>query len=81
MNDADAKAELKRITPPNAELLKLAERFPAPQEWYDEEQEELGLRGRQKRTPQYPERFYRGSMVEDGSAEASLPRPMWNRYG
>lgn len=29
-------AELKRITPPNAELLKLADRFPAPQEWYDE---------------------------------------------
>ncbi len=30
------KEELKRITPPNVELLKLADRFPAPQEWYDE---------------------------------------------
>ena len=34
--DAEARAELKRITPSNAELLKLAKRFPAPQEWYDE---------------------------------------------
>lgn len=32
----EARAELKKITPPNAELLKLAMRFPAPQEWYDE---------------------------------------------
>ena len=29
--------ELKRTTPPNSELLKLADRFPAPQGWYDEE--------------------------------------------
>ena len=34
--EAEALAELKRITPSNEELLKLAERFPAPQEWYDE---------------------------------------------
>ncbi len=34
--EAEAREELKRITPPNAELLKLADRFPAPQEWYDE---------------------------------------------
>ena len=33
---ADARAELKKITPPNTELLELATRFPAPQEWYDE---------------------------------------------
>jgi hypothetical protein len=33
---AKANLELKRITPSNAELLKLAERNPAPQEWYDE---------------------------------------------
>ncbi len=32
-----AAAELERITPPNAELLKLADRCPAPQEWYDED--------------------------------------------
>jgi hypothetical protein len=29
--------ELRQITPPNVELLKLADRFPAPQEWYDED--------------------------------------------
>jgi hypothetical protein len=34
--DKAAREELKRITPPNEELLKLADRFPAPQEWYDE---------------------------------------------
>ena len=34
--ETEAREELKRITPPNAELLKLADRFPAPQEWYDE---------------------------------------------
>jgi hypothetical protein len=34
--EAKAREELKRITPPHAELLKLADRFPAPQEWYDE---------------------------------------------
>jgi hypothetical protein len=31
-----AQAELDRITPSNAELLALAERFPPPQAWYDE---------------------------------------------
>lgn len=31
-----ARRELRRITPPNTELLKLADRYPAPQEWYDE---------------------------------------------
>ena len=36
VEEAVARAELERITPPNAELLKLADRFPAPQEWYDE---------------------------------------------
>jgi hypothetical protein len=36
ITENEARAELKRITPPNAELLKLADRFPAPQEWYDE---------------------------------------------
>jgi hypothetical protein len=30
-------AELNRITPSNAELRKLARRFPAPQEWPEEE--------------------------------------------
>jgi glutathionylspermidine synthase len=34
--EVEAKAELARITPTNADLLKLAEQFPAPQEWYDE---------------------------------------------
>ena len=34
-NEAAIVAELDRITPPNAELLRLAERFPAPQQWYD----------------------------------------------
>lgn len=34
--EGQARAELKRITPPNADLLELADRFPAPQEWYDE---------------------------------------------
>jgi hypothetical protein len=34
--ETEAAAELKKITPPNSELLKLAERFPAPPEWYDE---------------------------------------------
>ena len=28
---------LKKHTPSNAELLKLADKYPAPQEWYDEE--------------------------------------------
>ncbi len=36
----EAEAELKRITPPNAKLVKLAKRFPAPQKWYDEESTE-----------------------------------------
>jgi hypothetical protein len=31
-----AKKELAKITPRNADLLKLAERFPAPQTWHDE---------------------------------------------
>ena len=31
-----AKAELTRITPGNADLLRIAERCPAPQAWYDE---------------------------------------------
>ena len=31
-----ARNELARITPQNADLLRLAEQFPAPQEWYDE---------------------------------------------
>lgn len=31
-----AREELARITPTNAELLRIAEKFPAPQEWYDE---------------------------------------------
>lgn len=28
--------EIQQITPSNAELLKLADKHPAPQEWYDE---------------------------------------------
>jgi hypothetical protein len=32
----DARDEVTEITPSNAELLKLAEQHPAPQEWYDE---------------------------------------------
>ena len=35
-DEAEARAELERITPPNRDLLELADRFPAPQEWYDE---------------------------------------------
>lgn len=31
-----ARAELAKITPPNADLLLMAKRFPAPQAWYDE---------------------------------------------
>jgi hypothetical protein len=31
-----AKIELTKITPRNADLLRLADRFPAPQTWYDE---------------------------------------------
>lgn len=31
-----AKLELAKITPRNADLLRLADRFPAPQAWYDE---------------------------------------------
>jgi hypothetical protein len=31
-----AEAELAKITPVNADLLRMAERFPAPQAWYDE---------------------------------------------
>ena len=32
----EATAELKKLTPSNTKLLKLAEKHPAPQEWYDE---------------------------------------------
>lgn len=35
--EAAAKTDLAAITPPNAELLKLANKYPVPQEWYDEE--------------------------------------------
>ena len=31
-----AQEELARITPRNADLLSMADRFPAPQAWYDE---------------------------------------------
>jgi hypothetical protein len=31
-----AQAKLAKITPRNADLLRIADRFPAPQEWYDE---------------------------------------------
>lgn len=33
--------ELESITLPNADLLRLAERYPPPQEWYDEDLEDL----------------------------------------
>ena len=36
MSDAITREQLRQLTPPNSELLKLVERFPAPQEWYDE---------------------------------------------
>jgi len=38
INPADPalREELDKLTPSNAELLKLAGRFPAPQDWYDE---------------------------------------------
>ena len=36
-----AREELERITPTNEELLKLADKFPPPQEWYDEDFEGL----------------------------------------
>lgn len=35
--EAKAKAELAALTPPNVELLRTAERYPAPDEWLDEE--------------------------------------------
>jgi hypothetical protein len=35
-NEMAAKAELTKITPQNADLLRIADRFPAPQTWYDE---------------------------------------------
>ncbi len=35
--EISAKIELDRITPSNEELKRIAENFPAPQEWYDEE--------------------------------------------
>jgi hypothetical protein len=31
-----ATGELATMTPPNADLLLMADRIPAPQEWYDE---------------------------------------------
>lgn len=31
-----AKKELAKLTPRNADLLQIAERFPAPQSWCDE---------------------------------------------
>ena len=34
--EVGAKAELVKITPRNADLLAMADRFPAPQAWYDE---------------------------------------------
>jgi len=34
--EATAREELARITPRNADLLLMADRFPAPQAWYDE---------------------------------------------
>jgi hypothetical protein len=34
--EMDAREELAKITPRNADLLKIAARFPAPQTWYDE---------------------------------------------
>ena len=37
--------ELRQLTPSNSELLKLAERFPAPQEWYDEASEVEPVQG------------------------------------
>jgi uncharacterized protein (DUF1778 family) len=36
--DALAEKELARVTPPNAELRKLAKRFPPPPRWFDEEE-------------------------------------------
>jgi hypothetical protein len=36
VEESEAAAELAKITPPNSELLKLADRFPAPPEWYEE---------------------------------------------
>jgi hypothetical protein len=34
--EAAAQKALARITPRNADLLLMADRFPAPQAWYDE---------------------------------------------
>ncbi len=34
---AVSDADLEQLTPSNVELLELAERYPAPQEWYDED--------------------------------------------
>lgn len=38
---SEAAEELERITPPNAELLKLVDKYPPPQEWFDGEEEQL----------------------------------------
>ncbi|KKN49374.1 hypothetical protein LCGC14_0643500 [marine sediment metagenome] len=37
MSDAITREQLRQLTPTNLDLLELAERFPAPQEWYDED--------------------------------------------
>ena len=36
MSNASDEEQLRQLTPTNLDLLELAERFPAPQEWYDE---------------------------------------------
>ncbi len=36
LEEMAAKAELAKITPRNADLLRIADRFPAPQTWDDE---------------------------------------------
>lgn len=35
-DEVAAQKELARITPRNADLLRVADRLPAPQTWYDE---------------------------------------------
>jgi len=42
LEETAAKAELAEITPRNQELLRIADRFPAPQTWYDEAPEPPG---------------------------------------
>jgi hypothetical protein len=36
---AKAQDELRRLTPPNEELLRAAKSFPPPPEWFEEEEE------------------------------------------